>query len=565
MAVWLAIILGGTTQSAHASAETCNGVDDDGDGGVDEGPVATSGQDGDGDGFGSARDLLLHVDCATAFGIDDVSDCDDTNNTVSPAILEACDGRDTDCDGTADEGVCACDVFEAGASTWQICASDHMTFAESQAACEADGYHLPSIADQDDQDALYSLTAPYGEPFWIGFTDEAYEDEFVWTDGTPVTYTNWRYGEPNNDGSNDLEENCTEIEAAGEWDDQSCDDLQVYACELECTLLTWFADTDGDGLGSANDAIDACVRPRDHVANDVDCDDSDRDAPAVYYADQDGDGFGADARVSCPEPDLVRVGGDCIDGDPAINPDAVEQCNGVDDDCSGIIDDGVAGPWYPDGDGDGFGDEDAIPSDELCQPPGTAPVGGDCDDATSAINPDAIDVEGDGIDSDCDGSDLPAVDTDGDGVTDRDEEALGTDPQDPDTDDDGLQDGEELDLGLDPLDPDTDGDTIPDGNELPTDSDGDGLIDALDDDDDGDTLPSADEGTDDPDGDGIPNYLDLDSDGDSAADQSEGIPAAYHSGGDGGVTGPPEPDFGCGCSEARPPHRSLLRILSRVR
>jgi hypothetical protein len=46
---------------------------------------------------------------------------------------------------------------------------------------------------------------------------------------------------------------------------------------------------------------------------------------------------------------------------------------------------------------------------------------------------------------------VPGVDTDGDGLDDDEEVALGTDPDDADTDDDGVLDGIEVGLGLDPL------------------------------------------------------------------------------------------------------------------
>jgi hypothetical protein len=59
-----------------------------------------------------------------------------------------------------------------------------------------------------------------------------------------------------------------------------------------------------------------------------------------------------------------------------------------------------------------------------------------------------------------------AVDTDGDGLSDEEEAAIGTDPTNPDTDGDGLSDGVEVALGTDPLDPDTDGDGIDDGTEV---------------------------------------------------------------------------------------------------
>jgi hypothetical protein len=63
------------------------------------------------------------------------------------------------------------------------------------------------------------------------------------------------------------------------------------------------------------------------------------------------------------------------------------------------------------------------------------------------------------------------VDTDGDGLTDRDEAALGTDPAVYDTDSDGVGDGGEVNAGTDPLNPDTDGDGYTDREELDRQSD----------------------------------------------------------------------------------------------
>jgi uncharacterized membrane protein YgcG len=80
----------------------------------------------------------------------------------------------------------------------------------------------------------------------------------------------------------------------------------------------------------------------------------------------------------------------------------------------------------------------------------------------------------------------PTIDSDGDGLYDHEEIALGTDPNDPDTDQDGLSDGDEVKIyGSNPLSMDTDGDGLPDYNEVmqhgtdPTkpDTDGDGIND----------------------------------------------------------------------------------------
>jgi hypothetical protein len=89
----------------------------------------------------------------------------------------------------------------------------------------------------------------------------------------------------------------------------------------------------------------------------------------------------------------------------------------------------------------------------------------------------------------------------GDGVEDADHNGrvdVGErDPNDPsddlalDSDGDGLLDGDEIALGLDPYDADTDDDGIPDGLDGTTDTDGDGVIDALDADSDNDGIPDS--------------------------------------------------------------------------
>ncbi|HEY7642596.1 MAG TPA: PKD domain-containing protein [Steroidobacteraceae bacterium] len=66
----------------------------------------------------------------------------------------------------------------------------------------------------------------------------------------------------------------------------------------------------------------------------------------------------------------------------------------------------------------------------------------------------------------------PPVDSDGDGLTDDEERALGTDPNDPDTDDDTLPDGDEVNLyGTNPKAADSDGDGFRDIDELQAGSD----------------------------------------------------------------------------------------------
>ena len=108
--------------------------------------------------------------------------------------------------------------------------------------------------------------------------------------------------------------------------------------------------------------------------------------------------------------------------------------------------------------------------------------------ATGVEDGQPVDTDGDGLDDGAElavGTDPTQVDTDGDRLEDGPEfHLVDTDPLDADTDDDGLDDGREIRLETDPLDADTDGDGLDDGLERvvgtsPTraDTDGDGLPD----------------------------------------------------------------------------------------
>ena len=146
-----------------------------------------------------------------------------------------------------------------------------------------------------------------------------------------------------------------------EWQEGNIDADPVFAGagDYHLTAQSPCVDTGTDSGLYAD--IDGDMRPQG-IAYDIGSDE------VSAIEDLDGDGYGSDV--------------DCDDADASIYPGAPELCDGIDNDCDDTI------PVdETDGDGDGY-----------------SPCEGDCDDADAGVNPGALEIPGNDVDENCDGS-----------------------------------------------------------------------------------------------------------------------------------------------------------------
>ena len=398
---------------ADSDCDGVDGVDADGDGWASE---ASGGLDCDDADAAVAQEADVDQD-----GVSDCDgDCDDLDPAVGPQHDEACDARDTDCDGTipGDE----VDGDEDGSLACADCDDDD----PDREVVDLDGDGVTTCAALPDCDDTAAQIHPYQpDQHGDGIDTNCDGADGIDADGDGFASVSSGGTDCADDDAAVTPE--TDVDGDGSSACADCDDADsnraptlIEVCEdgidNDCDgAVDTDADLDGDGftacVGDSNDAsgaafpgafdawgdaldlncdgVDGTDADGDGYASDAlddtaDCDDAD---PAVYPQDADGDGYSLCA-------------GDCDDTDPATHPFAWDvACDGLDGNCSS--DSAAEEALEQDVDGDGY-----LP----CAPyVGSLPGilgGGDCDDEDAGLNP--VDADGDGAtlcDGDCDDAD----------------------------------------------------------------------------------------------------------------------------------------------------------------
>ncbi len=384
------------------ATEFCNGIDDNCIGGVDDGLTFTDYyNDFDGDGYGAEGDILLDANSVvttegSVFVYDDGFTKSEAAQTFTPIVTGEFTEFQFNVNTLAAPGM----LINFQLATGDIPGGGTLLFSTGVTVATT-GWFTISLPP--------GITATAGNKYNFLIKPSEVNTNSI---------TLWRSSGGPNPG----------MHAGGEWliydeitdtfSPSGIDDLdfkQFVSTEAGPAISSCNDPGAGYVLLSTdcNDANNAINPAATEVCNamDEDCDGiADNGLTfTTYYKDNDADTYGDDTYGTATTCDgapatYVADNTDCEDFNAAINPAAIEVCNFVDDNCSGIADEGLPlSIFYQDADGDSYGNPAATL--EACGPYGVMWVSNneDCDDDNNAVNPDATEIC-DGLDNNCDGN-----------------------------------------------------------------------------------------------------------------------------------------------------------------
>ena len=125
------------------------------------------------------------------------------------------------------------DVVVFGDSAYRVY-YENVSWDRARRRCAELGGHLAVVDSKAEDEFLASISRSH---VWLGATDEETEGEWLWLDGSRLTYSNWDAGEPNNAAGPEAPEgeDYLMLSRYAKWNDlgQSFRSIDGYICEWD--------------------------------------------------------------------------------------------------------------------------------------------------------------------------------------------------------------------------------------------------------------------------------------------------------------------------------------------
>ncbi|CAH3196434.1 unnamed protein product [Porites evermanni] len=133
---------------------------------------------------------------------------------------------------------CQQDWICNGTSCYKLVKSSRLSWGKAKEECEKCKAGLVKVESLEENDFIKTKLLPTRNngSYWIGLSDSANENDWMWTDGTKLDgYKNWGDNQPDN---NKKQQNCVAIQIRksdpdhyGKWHDRRCSQQRKYICE----------------------------------------------------------------------------------------------------------------------------------------------------------------------------------------------------------------------------------------------------------------------------------------------------------------------------------------------